>query len=328
MAHCSDGLLVGDRMSGCSCYTAGAAPSSAEGPASIKRIIVAVDGSPAATAAARWASCEAAMRNVDLTVVHVVPPAPAGWRQAGWPAIPGPIEVGDHQFAQGEKVLDATLGVIAKTMGPHRPRSITTRLCVGAVVPVLAGFTRAESHMIVVGRPGRDTMCRTLLGSVSSALVRAAHCPVAVVHNGIAPARSSGGPVVVGVDRSAAAERSTAIAFDEAFRRDVDVVVVHAIQGSDMRRAEEVLSQSLAGFQRRYPKVGVRRVLAGAHPADALLDESERAGLVVVGNRGRSVLTRKLFGSVSAAVIQACRIPVIVVRRHVSPDMCPVACCR
>jgi hypothetical protein len=53
MAHCSDGLLVGDRMSGCSCHTAGAAPSSAEGPASIKRIIVAVDGSPAATAAAR-----------------------------------------------------------------------------------------------------------------------------------------------------------------------------------------------------------------------------------------------------------------------------------
>jgi hypothetical protein len=83
-----------------------------------------------------------------------------------------------------------------------------------------------------------------------------------------------------------------------------------------------VLTQSLAGFQDRYPDVGVCRVVAGAHPADALLAESERAQLVVVGGRGNSGLTRRLRGSVSAAVVQACRIPVIVARGHVNPDTC------
>ncbi|WP_297825847.1 universal stress protein, partial [Mycobacterium sp.] len=35
-------------------------------------IVVAVDGSPASTAAARWAAGEAAMRNIPLTVMHAV----------------------------------------------------------------------------------------------------------------------------------------------------------------------------------------------------------------------------------------------------------------
>jgi Universal stress protein family len=66
------------------------------------RIVVGVDGSPAATAAARWAACEAAMRNVELTIVHVLRSAPDAWPLTGWPAIPLPAEVGEGQFARGE----------------------------------------------------------------------------------------------------------------------------------------------------------------------------------------------------------------------------------
>ena len=47
------------------------------------RIVVGVDGSPAATAAARWAACEAARRNVELTIVHVLQSAPEVWLQQG-----------------------------------------------------------------------------------------------------------------------------------------------------------------------------------------------------------------------------------------------------
>ena len=35
-------------------------------------VVVGVDGSPFATTAVRWAAHEAAMRNVPLTLVHVV----------------------------------------------------------------------------------------------------------------------------------------------------------------------------------------------------------------------------------------------------------------
>ena len=75
----------------------------------MNRIVVGVDGSPAAAAAARWAACEAAMRNVELSVVHVLQSAPEVWLQTGWPAIPLPAEVGEDQLAQGEKILEDTL---------------------------------------------------------------------------------------------------------------------------------------------------------------------------------------------------------------------------
>jgi len=40
------------------------------------RILVGVDGSSSSTAAAVWAAREAAMRNIELTIVHVVAPDP------------------------------------------------------------------------------------------------------------------------------------------------------------------------------------------------------------------------------------------------------------
>jgi nucleotide-binding universal stress UspA family protein len=320
MPHCPDQLFCGDQTLGCRCHTVGTAPTSVDRDVGINRIAVGVDGSPAATAAARWAASEAAMRGVDLTVVHVVQPAPEVWLQTGWAAIPVPTEVVEHQLGQGEKLLEGTLEVIAKTIGPRRPRSITTKLRVGAVVPILASFARAESHMIVVGRRRRGGIHRTLRGSVSSTVLHAARCPVTVVHHHIASARPSGAPIVIGVDCSAASTRATAIAFDEASRRAANVVAVHAIDGPHTSQAQELLTQTLAGFEQRHPDVGVRRVIVGDHPAHALLNESRAAQLVVVGGSGRSGLTDKLGGSVSAAVVQACRIPVIVASRHIDSE--------
>ena len=299
----------------------------------MNRIVVGVDGSPAAAAAARWAACEAAMRNVDLSVVHVLQSAPEVWLQTGWPAIPLPAEVGEDQLAQGEKILEDTLSDIAKTIGPRQPRSISSRVCIGAVVPTLSGFSHKQSHMIVVGRRGRGGMHRALLGSVSSGVLHNAHGPVAVVHHHVSPIPPSGAPVVVGIDGSTASESAIAIAFDEASRRAVELITVHATDHADSSEAKHLLMQRLAECQQRYPNVTVRPVVIGAHPADALLDQSQQAQLVVVGSRGRGGLAGKILGSVSAAVVQACRIPVIVAGRacphtpsapaHIAPETCP-----
>jgi nucleotide-binding universal stress UspA family protein len=257
------------------------------------------------------------MRGVDLTVVHVVRPAPEVWLQTGWPAIPVPSGVFEYQIGQGEKILKGTLGVIAKTVGPRCPRSITAKLRVGAVVPILSSFARAQSQMIVVGRRRRGGIHGTLFGSVSRAVLRAAQCPVTIVRHHIASARPSRAPIVIGVDSSAASTLATAIAFDEASRRAANVVAVHAIDGSRPSQARLLLTQTLAGFEQRYPEVSVRRVTVGAHPADALLNESRAAQLVVVGGTGRSALTDRLCGSVSAAVMQGCRIPVLIAGRQI-----------
>ena len=299
----------------------------------MNHIVIGVDGSPAATAAARWAACEAAMRDVELTIVHVLRSAPDALPLTGWPAIPLPAEVGEDQLAQGEKILDDTLEVIAKTIGVRQPRSIASRVCIGAVVPTLSGFSHKGSQMIVVGRRGRGGIHRALLGSVSSGVLHNAHGPVAVVHDHASADPPSAAPVVVGVDGPPASESAIAVAFDEASRRGVDVVAVHGFEHADTSMAGALLERKLAGWQERYPDVAVHRVITRDHPADALLDQSRRAQLVVVGSRGRGGFAGKVLGSVSAAVVQACRIPVIVAGRarphapsapaHVGPETSP-----
>jgi len=60
--------------------------------------------------------------------------------------------------------------------------------------------------------------------------------------------------------------------------------------------------------------VRVERLLFCDKPSQWLLKQAEHAQLVVVGSHGRGGFPGMLLGSVSSAVVQAARVPVIVVR--------------
>lgn len=291
-------------------------------------IVVGVDGSSSSMLAVRWAAHEAGMRNVPLSLILVIDMPPSVLLAAGGAVLPPHAENEDWQKTEGAKIISAAVKVAEDSAGSGAHPKLLTEVYFAAAVPALVDLSK-EAQMIVVGSRGQGEISRVLLGSVSSGLIHHAHCPVAIIHHEASGALPpSQLPVVVGIDGSPASELATEIAFDEASRRRVDLIALHAwrdksmsytptIQWSGQRAAgEEALSERLAGWRERYPDVVVHTRVVLDRPAEHLLHEAESSQLVVVGSHGRGGFAGMLLGSVSTMVAQAAAVPVIVARQH------------
>lgn len=284
-------------------------------------IVVGVDGSTASLAALEWAACDANMRDVPLTIVHVLTTVDA----AAWVDVPIPedfIEMRDRQAAQ---MMRDAVDAASKWIPDSSRVTVREHLVEGRAVGALVDMSK-DAEMVVVGCRGLGKVEGLILGSVSAGLLHHAHGPVAVIHEEVsASSRPPNAPVVVGVDGSPASERAVEVAFDEASRRGVGIVAVHAwldhsatvpgLYWEDFRiEAEEILAERLAGWSERYPDVPVERTAVESKPAQELIARSGSAQLVVVGSHGRGGFAGLLLGSVGSAVAHASRCAVIVVR--------------
>jgi nucleotide-binding universal stress UspA family protein len=283
-------------------------------------ILVCIDGSAASDAAVAWATREAIMRHLPITLMHAVPPVVVGWPvgqlyadMPGWQE-----ESGQHVVDQARKTLSANLG-------ESEPPEMRTEMVYSSVVQALTDASK-DAWIIVAGGQGLGAVGRLLLGSVTTALLHHAHCPVAVIHTDEDASPDANAPVLVGIDGSPASESAIALAFDEASRRGVELVALHAwsdvgvfpMLGMDWRDSEakgqEILAERLAGWQEQYPDVSVKRLIFCDKPSRWLVQESERAQLVVLGSHGRGGYAGMLLGSVSSHVAHLATVPVIVVR--------------
>jgi nucleotide-binding universal stress UspA family protein len=193
---------------------------------------------------------------------------------------------------------------------------------------VLAGKGE-HAALLVVGSSGVGSAEIVLVGSTSAELLsRPRGAPVVITRGHEHDRRER---VVVGVDGSPNSARAVGFAFDFASRHQCELVAVHAwsdlpldpfarVQAWDLDRDEmqqetsELLSKALAGGAERYSDVVVRRIVTVERPAQALLDESQGADLLVVGSHGRGSVRRAVLGSVSHAVVHAAPCPVAVLR--------------
>lgn len=283
-------------------------------------MLVCVDGSAESDAAVAWAAREAVMRGLPITLMHAVPPVMVGWPVGQlYPSMPEwQREGAQHVIDHARKTLNASL------RDGESPETLT-EIVYSAVVTALIAAS-ADAWMIVVGSQGLGAVGRLLLGSVSAGLLHHAHSPVAVVRSDDGGTPDANAPVLLGIDGSPASEAATGLAFDEASRRKVGLVALHAwsdvgvfpILGMDWRDrqnvGQEIITERLAGWQERYPDVHVERKLFCDKPSHWILKESESAQLVVVGSRGRGGFPGMLLGSVSSAVAQSAHVPVLVVR--------------
>lgn len=292
-------------------------------------IVVGVDGSPSSIVAVEWAAHDAEMRNVPLKLVHAA--APMVTAAGDGSAIAAFADYAQRQDDQARQIIEQASKVAKEAVSPSWAPNVTGEVLHAPVIPTLVDLSM-DADLMVVGCRGQAAVSRALLGSVSSGLVHHAHCPVAVVHDE-APvtARSPQAPVVVGIDGSPASQLATEIAFDEASRRGVDLVALHAwsdmgplgfpgigwapIEWRNIKdQQEEVLAERLCGWQERYPDVAVHKVVVCDQPGRRLLEQAERAQLVVVGSHGRGGFPGMLLGSVSTAIVNTAQIPVIIAR--------------
>ena len=284
-------------------------------------ILVAVDGSSESDAAVRWATDEAVLHHAPITLAHVVVPV-----VTSWPVRSLQGEFNQWQEDNARQVLDQAEKMVRAGRDESALPDVRTEILHDYDVPALVAASK-QAQMVVVGSRGLGAVGRAVLGSVSSGLVHHARCPVAIVHADQARAPDRTSPVLLGIDGSPASEAATALAFDEASRRRVDLVALHAwsdvgvfpIVGMDWHEHEdeghEVLGERLAGWQEQYPDVHVRRRIVCDKPARWLIEESQQAQLVVVGSHGRGGFPGMLLGSVGSAVAQGAKAPVIVVRQ-------------
>lgn len=285
-------------------------------------VLAAVDGSANSYQAAAWAAADAVLRHLPLHILT------SGAVQTG--IAPG-MSLGaadlDWLRVDAERVV-AEAARVARAAVPDKDLVITTEVSFEPAAPLLIERSRT-AQILVVGSRGLGAFQRGLLGSVSRAAAQHAHSPVAVIHGNAANDPVSAAlPVLVGVDGTANSVPAVELAFDEASRRKVELVALHAfsdssaldvpIFGWDLGRqsAEADLAETLAGYAERYPDVPVRRIVVANRPVRSLVDEAASAQLLVVGSHGRGGFSSMLLGSTSNAVLHSVETPTIVVRHE------------
>ncbi|NJQ00161.1 universal stress protein [Streptomyces zingiberis] len=145
----------------------------AEGP-----VVVGADGSPAGDGAIGFAFAEAAARETRLVAVHA-------WSDWADPVPPPPDKAAPYAYAPG-MLQDDEERLLAEALAGRRERypdvPVEPRVVRGRAREVLVEASEAAG-LLVLGARGRGGMRGMLLGSVSQALLRHAHAPVAVVRS-------------------------------------------------------------------------------------------------------------------------------------------------
>ncbi|MFJ9566142.1 universal stress protein [Streptomyces fuscichromogenes] len=288
-------------------------------------VLAGVDGSEYSLAAAEWAAREAVLREVPLRLLHAAPPLPG---------VAVPASAGETLRRVGERIVRQA----AADLGARHPG---LRVRGGQIdeAPAEALLSAArDAGLLVVGARGSGGFDGLAVGSVTLRVVAAADCPVVVV-----PRRPPGGfgngprpagaalQVVLGFDAHRPVDEVADFAFAAARARGAVLRVVQAwalpaeavsprtlfVTEEDRATWEDQedlrLADALRTRQERFPEVTVRADVVLLHPAEALLNTSREAGLLVMGRRADRCGGQGRLGPVTHAVLHHARCPVTVV---------------
>jgi nucleotide-binding universal stress UspA family protein len=159
------------------------------------------------------------------------------------------------------------------------------------------------------GSRGLGAVGTLFLGSTGVELTARAACPVVAVRGREHKAQR----IVVGVDGSDTSLRALEYGFDEAALRGARLTAIHAVE-HPVNEADSGITDTVARLRERFTDVPAELTTVTAHPAEALINASADADLLVVGSRGRGGFRGLLLGSVSQTVLHHADCPVAVQR--------------
>ena len=140
--------------------------------ATVERIVVGTDGSPASEAAMDWADDESRLWGAELTVTH---------------ACYYPYHAGHVSTGSAAALMEVDAMMLLSTAG-HRldtrrnsGNEVRTLLLPGPAATALVEAS-TDSDLLVVGARGHSALRAALLGSTSNQAIHHARCPIAIIH--------------------------------------------------------------------------------------------------------------------------------------------------
>ncbi|MGA7757388.1 MAG: universal stress protein [Ilumatobacteraceae bacterium] len=281
------------------------------------RLVIGFDGSDSSLSALEWAAAEAESRAASVRIVSSYSLTQGLDLAAG--ASAAGIDLTEIAAGCLDQLRTATTKVFEEHPGVEHDIEAV------GVSPALTLLAEAEhADLVVVGSSGAGAIMRFLLGTVTASLLAKSPCPVVIVPATTRPPTSR---IVVGTDGSEHAAHAVRWAIDEADRRHLELVIVHAwayrrhltIEGVDRADdftpvdAELILDEAVEAA-RSVGSGNVRGELVEGRATETLLEMSETADLLVLGARGSGGFRRMLFGSTASAAAAHSSCPTVIVR--------------
>ena len=284
-------------------------------------IVIPVDGSDEATAAAGHGLALARRFDATVSVLHVVE------RRAL--RLTATDDERTRLRSRGEAIVGDVAGLAADT------QPVTTDVVEGApVARITAHAADRGADLIVVGRQGATGLGKRFLGGVTERLLGRSSTPVLVVPATDAAADADYSRILSPTDGSDTAATPHSVALARAFGSAVHVLYVVDLQAAGgvfnagglepefvdrlERRGHDAVEAVADELGEAAPDVEVHTAVERASPrggvAGRVRDYAETAGidLVVMGASGRSNRNRQLLGSVTSTVLRTVEVPVLV----------------
>ncbi|MET9949938.1 universal stress protein [Streptomyces sp. NPDC006339] len=157
-------------------------------------VVVGLDGTEQADAAAEWAADEAVLRGTGVHLVHVLEPSPDALV---------PLVSREPVASWGEELLARTA---AGLRARHPGLSVTTRLLPSDPVTSLVLATEERGDLLVLGSRALGGVAGYLLGSVGMTVAGRIERPVVLVRASHPPGPEDAGPATAAADAGAFAD--------------------------------------------------------------------------------------------------------------------------